>query len=268
MKHHFKKTVLLASVCVFGHGANPALCATNDTAACVTVQEEREIKEAIAKAPEMVLSQTNSVREYTAAIWEKIKKCPAPETRYRYLRRLMESACRVDFAEVEDLIPKDKDYKKIRLGLGFYTCREEEVVYLLVNAYDRLMDFAEGIWEKIAFAHASVPCVEQFEPFFMLIAKLKSEKKRLGTSPLVTKYMSVYLEVDSDYVEFVANRIERRFHFTYLQNLCESPDLQDIARFKERFRQVVGRPIRTEEEYRADSRRKVEDFIRKREEGK
>ena len=73
MKYSFTKTVLLASVCVTAHGANPALCATNDTAACVTVQEEREIEEAIAKAPEMMLPQTNSVWEYASMVCEKIK---------------------------------------------------------------------------------------------------------------------------------------------------------------------------------------------------
>ena len=73
MKHHFTKTVILASVCVFAYGAKPASCATNDTAACVTEQEERGIEEVIAKAPEMMLPQTNSVWEYASMVCEKIK---------------------------------------------------------------------------------------------------------------------------------------------------------------------------------------------------
>ena len=40
------------------------------------------------------------------------------------------------------------------------------------------------------------------------------------------------------------------------------PDPQDVAVFKARFRQVVGRPIRSAEQYKADSRRRMEENIK------
>ena len=262
MKHHFTKTVLLASVCIFAYGANPASCATNDTTACAASKEEREIEEAIAKAPEMILSPTNNVSEYISMVSGKIQKWQSPETRYRYFRKLMEKACEVDFGKIVENAPEKKMPDETHGFLIWSGMYGDPKLGAFWDAYRRLSRMADEIWETLTSSYATAACVEQFEPYFKLIEKLNYEGKRLEKSLPSLK------QTRREELEFVANRIERRFYFTYLQNLCESPDLQGVARFKERFRRVVGRPIRTEEEYRADSRRKVKDFIKKREEGK
>ena len=41
-----------------------------------------------------------------------------------------------------------------------------------------------------------------------------------------------------------------------------TPDPQDIAVFKARFKQVIGRPIRSAEQYKADARRRTEETIK------
>ena len=250
-------------MCVFAHGANPALCATNDTSACVTVQEEHEIEEVIAKAPEMILSQTSNVREYVSMVCEKINKCPEPEIQRRYLRELMESACRADFGKIEENVPETKVKGPLWVsGWGFR--REDEIARQWAEASLRLKDLADQVWETRAHKHIYESCVELFEPYFMFIEKLKAEEQRLRKLTPVPFRKKLMPEE----IELVARHIEFRFRSFCLHYLCESPDLQDIARFKERFRQVVGRPIRVEGQFNIDSRRRMENIIRKRKEGK
>ena len=260
MKYSFTKTVLLASVCVTAHGANPALCATNDTAACVTVQEEREIEEAIAKAPEMMLPQTNSVWEYASMVCEKIKKCPAPETRYRYFRKLMESACQVDFAKIRDSVPEE-EVEMPPWWSGVWLTRKDKIADRLTDTYRRLRELVYVIWKNLALSRTPAPFVEQFEPYFKLIEKLRFEEKRLEMRLPLMKTVPKYADTVADLIEF---RI-RSSCLHHLRDLCESPDPQDLGRFAESFRQVVGRPIRIEEQFNIDSRRRMENIIKKRE---
>jgi len=269
VKHSFTKTVLLVSVCAFAHGARPVRCATNETASVGNTNETTwtiskegcEIEEAIAKAPEVIFSMTNNVREYTSMICEKIVKCPVPETRYRYFRKLMESACQVDFVKIVENVPEEKmpdESNGFLIWSGMYG---DPKLGALWDAYRPLRRLADDIWENLAFTRVSTPCAEQFEPYFKLIEKLKTEERRLEKSIPST------IEHIREEVEFVADRIEYHFHFLYLQHLCKSPDPQDLALFKARFERVVGRPVRSLDEYEADSRRRMDEIIKRRKGG-
>ena len=196
-------------------------------------------------------------------VCEKINKCPEPEIQRRYLRELMESACRADFGKIEENVPETKVKGPLWVsGWGFR--REDEIARQWAEASLRLKDLADQVWETRAHKHIYESCVELFEPYFMFIEKLKAEEQRfskLTPVPFIKKPMP-------DEIELVARHIEFRFRSFCLHYLCESPDLQDLGRFAERFRQVVGRPIRIEEQFNIDSRRRMENIIRKREEGK
>ena len=93
------------------------------------------------------------------------------------------------------------------------------------------------------------PGVEQFEPYFKLITKLQSEERRLGRGRI-------------SLVETKVNVLERLILFTYLHDSRKTPDPQDRAAVEARFREVVGRPIRSAEQYNADARRRTEANIR------
>lgn len=74
---------------------------------------------------------------------------------------------------------------------------------------------------------------------------MKAEKRRLGDGPLP------YLDDRIRHLEYLFNFIYPGCPRTIL-----SP--HDCAAFEARFKQVVGRPIRSAEQYREDARRRVE----------
>ena len=274
MRHSLTRTVLLASVCIFAHGAIRAWCETNETASgentnetTWTVSKEgREIEESIAKAPEVILSLTNDVREYTAMICEKIKKSPIPETRYRYFRKLMESACGVDFETIEKNVPEEK-VEQPRWFSGPGDRREYEIARQLGELDGQLRELANDISDALALSSVPAPCVELFEPYFKLIERLKAEEQWLGKSKslcFIKKYIQEKIESVAGHIEFRF----RRVYSVYSQPLRTPPDPQDLALCKARFKQVVGRPMRSAEEYRADSRRRMDEIIRRRKEGR
>ena len=61
------------------------------------------------------------------------------------------------------------------------------------------------------------------------------------------------------------DQVERLFNFTHLKVLevvRANPDPQDRAAVEARFKQVVGRSIRSAEQYKADARRRTEENIK------
>ena len=56
--------------------------------------------------------------------------------------------------------------------------------------------------------------------------------------------------------------MEYLFNFVYLRDSRKALDPQDRAAVEARFKQVVGRPIRSAEQYEADSRRRMEENIK------
>ena len=94
-----------------------------------------------------------------------------------------------------------------------------------------------------------------FEPWLMLIEKFKSEGKRPG---------NVVLRL----LEANVDRVESLYLFIYLRDPRRISDEQDRAAVEARFKQVVGRPIRSAEQYREDARRRVEALQKAREKEK
>ena len=100
------------------------------------------------------------------------------------------------------------------------------------------------------------PGIELFEPYFKVIEKLKSEELIEGREQMSLCRQSV-------------DQVERLFNFTHLKVLEVAevkPDPQDRAAVEARFKQVVGRPIRSVEQYEVDSRRRVMKNIQEQQE--
>jgi hypothetical protein len=56
--------------------------------------------------------------------------------------------------------------------------------------------------------------------------------------------------------------MERHFLFTYLPYGRGKTDTQNRTAVEARFKQMVGRPIRSAEQYEADARRRVEENLK------
>ena len=99
MKRFLEITILM---CLMGGLMNgSANCLGANALPCV-LEEAKEIEELIARAHEMILSQTNDVRVYKEQFCRKISEVPDAQMRYCYFRRFMESACRVNFERIDD----------------------------------------------------------------------------------------------------------------------------------------------------------------------
>ena len=117
----------------------------------------------------------------------------------------------------------------------------------------RLEKVAEDIWMRLFFYDPVTSTLEdQFYSWFKFIEKMESEERRVRR-----KRHSL--------CDHAIDQIEYHFNFVYFKVMDAvkvTPDPQDIAVFKARFKQVVGRPIRSAEQYKADARRRTEETIK------
>jgi len=90
------------------------------------------------------------------------------------------------------------------------------------------------------------PSAEQLEPYFKLIEKLHEEERREG-------------RVDGSLCDYVIEQVENNLirYLKSMKYIQKIPDPNDLAAVEARFRQLIGRPIRSAEQYEADSRRRV-----------
>ena len=215
-----------------------------------------EIQRLIEQAPVMMLSQTNNVHTYIDETCEKIANVPDTKIRYRYFRAFMDRACTTRFETIDDTVPFEASGSKS--AVCFYD-RQQEIGRLRAFAYRRLERVADQIFTFLLVSRSvPAPCTELFEPHFKFIEKMESEEQRVGR-----KRYSL--------CERAIEQVEYHFNFIYFKVMDAvkvTPDPQDIAVFKARFKQVVGRPIRSAEQYREDARRKVEAFQKAREKEK
>ena len=271
MTTNLTTATLIAAICVLSHGEQSGSCETNMHASCGTPggelanawseasREMQEVREIIAHAPDMLLRETNKRRYGIRDTCEKISRCPDVPTRYRLFRELMASACQIRFDKIEDLVPVDFNIQTNSQGERIHTLnertREWEVARLLGNVYGQLDCLADKIFDSLLLEKPMpAPGIELFEPYFKLIEKLQEEERRVG---VVHRPLS-RCEQKIDHLEYM-------FNFIYLKVMevaRKTPDLKDRMAVEERFRQIVGRPIRSPERYMADSRRRVEETIR------
>lgn len=245
MERFIKMAILVCSVWTLEHASASGM---GSNARTDISEEEKEIEKMISLAPEHVLSLTNDVRVYREQVCRRISKVPDAQTRYRYFRELMESACRVSFERIEDAVQQNQNQES--------WVRARKIANLQLGAYYRLEGFAEEIWLNLfAYEQSLPPGGDLFEPWLMLIEKFKSEGKRQG---------NVVLRM----LEANVDRVESLYLFIYLRDPRRISDEQDRAAVEARFKQVVGRPIRSAERYRADARRKVEALQKAREKEK
>lgn len=221
----------------------------------------KEIDRLIALAPGMMLSQTNNVRNYLEQVCGKIAECSDMQMRYRYFRNLMTSACRVNLGSVERLVPVEKiempnvdDQWKpsIRtLEKRAQWKREQKIASIRGEALGRLRLMADQIYGRLLLEMPlPAPSVEQLEPYFKLIEKLQEEERRQNRSP-------------GSLCDHAIDQVESYFlsYLRFMKNIRRTPDQKDLAATEARFIQVVGRPIRSAEQYEADARRRVEQNI-------
>ncbi len=251
---------MIFSVGVCANGNEPRM---NTNGLTETPVATREIDRLIAMAPAMMLSQTNNVRDYIELVCEKISRCPSAQMRHAYFRNLMASACRVDIRSAERAIPGEKiEMQKVddpwKTSIPSLEDRarrrmEQKLASIRGGAYGRLRLMADEIFNYLLVAQSELtPCTELLEPYFKLLEKLKEEEQRVGR-----KEYSFY--------DHVVDQAEFFFNFTCLSVLEAAeakPDPQDRAAVEARFKQVVGRPIRSAEQYKADSNRRMEANIR------
>lgn len=212
--------------------------------------EMTEIQRLTEWAPAMMLSQTNNVHTYIDETCEKIAKVPDTRICYRYFRAFMDRACSTQFETIDDTVPFETPGPKS--AVCFYD-RRQEIGRLRAFAYRRLERLADQIFDFLLVSRSvPAPCTELFEPYFKFIEKMESEERRVGRNR-------------HSLCERAIDQIEYHFNFIYFKAMDAVkavPDPQDIAVFKARFRQVVGRPIRSAEQYEADSRRRTEENIK------
>ena len=211
---------------------------------------ERQIKDAIARAPEMMLSRTEDVGSYIGKTCEAIAKLSDVTLRYRYYRAFIERACATHFETIDSTVPPDRP--ELNSALYRYD-RQQEVEVLRSRAWGCLSRVADQIFAHLLMSQpVPAPCTELFESHFKFIEKMESEERRVGRKRQSLCGSAI------DHVEY-------HFNFVYFKVMDAAnavPDPQDVAAFKARFRQVVGRPIRSAEQYRADARRRTEANIR------
>lgn len=223
-----------------------------------------EIDKAIAQAPAMMLSQTDNVGDYIRQTCGKIAKLPDTKLRHRCFRKLMESACKVKLEHVEDMVPMQpitmpevEEFRRenLRRVLQQRACwfREQKIASIKGDALGRLRLMADQIFDyHLVVQPVPAPCTELFEPYFKLIEKYKEVER-------TERRESMSLCGDAiDQVEYLYNFI----YFKTMRVTGATPDAQDLTVFEARFKQVVGRPVRSAEQYNADARRRTEANIR------
>ena len=243
---------------------NVGRCESRDEAAEIDriegSEQKWDVETVIAHASEMLLPQTNKIHYDIKATCERIAKCPDAQKRHRYFRDFMANACKVRLDKIADVVPlkeiKETDADEIwkrgsrqQLHSQALLLREREIMRLRREVCGRLTSLAERIWTCLWTESIPASGVEQFEPWFMLIEKMKTDKQYLGQMSLRS------LEARVEQVEYL-------FNFVYLRDSRKALDPQDRAAVEARFKQVVGRPIRSAEQYEADSRRRMEENIK------
>lgn len=209
-----------------------------------------EIQRLTEQAPAMMLSPTNNVHAYIDETCEKIAKVSDTRIRYRHFRAFMDNACSTRFETIDDTVPFETPGSKS--SVCFYD-RRQEIGRLRAFAYRRLERVADQIFNFLLVSRSvPAPCTELFEPYFKFIEKMEREERRIG------RKRHSLCERAIDQVEYYFNFV----YFKAMDAVQAVPDPQDVAVFKARFRQVVGRPIRSAEQYEADSRRRMEANIR------
>ena len=227
-----------------------------------TSMEAKEIDRLIALAPGMMLSETNNVRNYLEQVCAKIAECSDMQMRYRYFRDLMANACRVNLGSVERLVPVEKiempnvdDQWKpsIRtLEKRAEWKRAQKIASIRGDALSRLRLMADQIYGCLLLEMPlPAPSAEQLEPYFKLIEKLQEEERRQERSP-------------GSLCDHAIDQVESYFlsYLRFMKNIRETPDQNDLTAVEARFKQVVGRPIRSAEQYREDARRRTEETIK------
>ena len=212
--------------------------------------DEKQIKDAIARAPEMMLSRTEDVGSYIDKTCEAIAKLSDATTRYRYYRAFMERACATHFETIDSMVPSDRP--ELNSALYRYD-RQQEVEVLRSRAWGCLSRVADQIFTYLLVSQpVPAPCTELFEPYFKFVEKMESEERRVGR-----KRQSLCRRA--------IDQVEYQFNFVYFKVMDAAnaiPNQQDVVAFKARFKQVVDRPIRSAEQYKVDSRRRMEANIR------
>ena len=226
-----------------------AYCGKSEYGKTSNGDEESEIRESIARAPEMMLSQNANVGAYIDGTCKAIAKIPDAATRYSYYRAFMDKACATRLENIDGTAP----LRKTELESAVYSYnRQYEIECRQERSLDRLAKVAEDIWQYLFFVEPTpAPGEELFYPWFKLIEKLKAEEKRRGLKPM-------------SLCEHTINLMERHFLFTYLPYGRGTTDTQNRTMVEARFKHVVGRPIRSAEQYEADARRRVEENIKER----
>lgn len=255
-------TILAVSACVLACSGEPDNDKTNvvvvggNTKDVVTndltwaLKERTEIEEAIARAPEMMFPEAANVGSYIDATCDRIVKVQEASIRYRYFRAFMDKACTVRFEKIGESVPSERP----DLESAFYRYdRKMEIARLESFGYNHLARVADQIFDYLLVSQpVPAPCTELFEPYFKFIEKMESEERRVGRKRQSLCGRTI------DQVEYLFNFV----YFKVMEAANAIPEQQDVAAFKARFKQVVGRPIRSAEEYMADSRRRTEANIR------
>jgi len=212
-----------------------------------SMEKESKIGESIARAAEMVLSRNANVGAYIDGTCKVIAKIPDAATRYRYYRMFMDKACTTQLEKIDGMVPlKRPEFKSAVYSYD----RQCEIECRQARSLDCLAKVAEDIWQYLFFVEPTpAPGEELFYPWFKLIEKLKAEEIRRGLKPM-------------SLCEHTINLMERHFLFTYLPYGRGKTDTQNRTAVEARFKQVVGRPIRSAEQYEADARRRVEENLK------
>ena len=69
------------------------------------------------------------------------------------------------------------------------------------------------------------------------------------------RYIFAFIAIDQVESYFLS-------YLRFMKNIRETPDQNDLTAVEARFKQVVGRPIRSAEQYREDARRRTEETIK------
>lgn len=226
------------------------------------IEEMRVIEKLISEAPGVMLSQTIDFRAYMYDVCDRIVKLPDEQLRHKCFRRYMESACKVDLEAVDSMVPlgkakftEPKEYLRMSADAEkreMERQRKEKIMCLRGDVISRLRYLANTIFGYLLIDRTPPPILEQLEPFFMVIEKERAEELRFAKRPMRLS------ELDID-------RVESLFHFTCLKTMKMvrgEVDPQDVAAVEARFKQVVGRPIRSAEQYKVDARRRMEDNLK------
>ena len=163
-------------------------------------------------------------------ICEKISQLEDEGDQRRYFKRLLDAAYSVHFEDYGDVDAKDFDER-------------QRVLNRLGYAYLGLESLSMAVWTHFWTRKASQR--DQFYPLFMYVEKMKVESERR--------------HVQNDLYSGGLSVIERIYNVNVKLG-SNAPD--DFAWVRENFERLAGRPIRTAEQYEADSRRRMGENIK------